>query len=289
MDSSVSETHGAQEGTDSAHTAGPANSITCPTAPAAPISAMTARIRSLAETCGPSRPSMPIRIRRGRRRHRVCVARTCATSEAPMPKASAPCVAVCESPQTRVRPGRVIPCSGPTTCTMPWVHDALARIVHPHHVEAAPRRVGRQARDQPGGLGVGDRQAPRVARHVMIGDAEGEARPPPPPSGVVEHGESMEAALVHQVAVDPQQGGAVRAGQDRVRVPDLVEQGAAGGGEGRGHSAASQSSISRRAMESPRGSTKSCAAGSAISARENQRTSISSSVSTTMSSLSPSP
>ena len=108
---------------DSARTAGPANSIAWPTAPAAPIRAMIARIRSLAETCGPGRPAMVIRICFGRRCHNVWVASTCATSEAPMPNASAPsapCVAVCESPQTRVRPGRVMPCSGPTTCTMPW-------------------------------------------------------------------------------------------------------------------------------------------------------------------------
>ena len=40
-----------------------------------------------------------------------------------MPKASAakaPCVLVCESPQTTVMPGSVAPCSGPMTCTMPW-------------------------------------------------------------------------------------------------------------------------------------------------------------------------
>jgi hypothetical protein len=44
---------------------------------------------------------------------RVCVASTCSTSEVPMPKArepKAPWVAVCESPQTTVVPGRVNPC-----------------------------------------------------------------------------------------------------------------------------------------------------------------------------------
>ena len=51
------------------------------------------------------------------------VASTCSTSEVPMPWASAPnapWVEVCESPQTTVMPGRVAPCSGPTTWTMPW-------------------------------------------------------------------------------------------------------------------------------------------------------------------------
>ena len=52
----------------------------------------------------------------------VWVAKTCSTSDVPIPKANAPkapCVAVCESPQTIVIPGNVIPCSGPTTCTIP--------------------------------------------------------------------------------------------------------------------------------------------------------------------------
>ena len=34
-------------------------------------------------------------------------------------RANAPCVLVCESPQTTVMPGSVAPCSGPMTCTMP--------------------------------------------------------------------------------------------------------------------------------------------------------------------------
>ena len=33
---------------------------------------------------------------------------------------NAPCVLVCESPQTTVMPGSVAPCSGPITWTMPW-------------------------------------------------------------------------------------------------------------------------------------------------------------------------
>ena len=53
----------------------------------------------------------------------VWVASTCSTSLVPMPKASAPiapCVLVCESPQTIVMPGWVSPSCGPITCTMPW-------------------------------------------------------------------------------------------------------------------------------------------------------------------------
>jgi len=53
---------------------------------------------------------------------RLCVARTCDTSLVPMPNArapNAPCVEVCESPQTIVLPGCVSPSSGPMTWTMP--------------------------------------------------------------------------------------------------------------------------------------------------------------------------
>ena len=51
------------------------------------------------------------------------VASTCSTSLVPMPCArqpKAPCVEVCESPQTTVMPGSTAPVSGPITCTMPW-------------------------------------------------------------------------------------------------------------------------------------------------------------------------
>ena len=50
------------------------------------------------------------------------MASTCSTSLVPMPNASAPnapCVAVCESPQTIVMPGWVTPSSGPMMCTIP--------------------------------------------------------------------------------------------------------------------------------------------------------------------------
>ena len=53
----------------------------------------------------------------------VWVASTCSTSLVPMPNASAPnapCVLVCESPQTIVIPGWVSPNCGPITCTIPW-------------------------------------------------------------------------------------------------------------------------------------------------------------------------
>ena len=49
-----------------------------------------------------------------------------------MPKARAPrapWVEVCESPHTRVSPGWVNPCSGPTIWTMPWRGSPRPKIV----------------------------------------------------------------------------------------------------------------------------------------------------------------
>ena len=101
----------------------PVYSMTWPVPPAVPISPMMARIKSLEPTPKPSSPSTAMRRFRGRLSSRVWVASTCSTSEVPMPmakQAKAPWVAVCESPHTRVVPGRVKPCSGPMIWTMPW-------------------------------------------------------------------------------------------------------------------------------------------------------------------------
>ena len=77
---------------------------------------------SLEVTPFPKMPSTLMRIFLGFVCKIHCVANTCSTSEVPIPKAmapKAPCVEVCESPQTIVKPGCVIPSSGPMTCTMP--------------------------------------------------------------------------------------------------------------------------------------------------------------------------
>ncbi|MNC73394.1 hypothetical protein D3C75_1245820 [compost metagenome] len=88
----------------------------------APIWPMMARIRSLAVMPRPRAPPTSISMDLARFCTRVWVARTCSTSDVPMPKArapKAPWVEVWLSPQTMVVPGRVSPCSGPTTWTMP--------------------------------------------------------------------------------------------------------------------------------------------------------------------------
>jgi len=84
--------------------------------------AMMARMMSLAVTPSGNVPSTVTRMFLAFFCSSVCVARTCSTSDVPMPCASAPkapCVEVWLSPQTMVMPGRVKPCSGPITWTMP--------------------------------------------------------------------------------------------------------------------------------------------------------------------------
>ena len=101
----------------------PAYSMAWPVAPFTPIWAISASTTSLPDTPSANSPSTSTRMLRGLRCHSVWVASTCATSEAPMPKAnapSAPWVEVWLSPQRISIPGRLSPCSGPMTWTMPW-------------------------------------------------------------------------------------------------------------------------------------------------------------------------
>ena len=103
-------------------TASPAYSMTQPVPPPIPIRPMRARTTSFAWTPAGRRPASSTSMVPGRRWRRAWVARTCSTSEAPIPNArapKAPCVDVWESPQTRVVPGRANPCSGPATCEIP--------------------------------------------------------------------------------------------------------------------------------------------------------------------------
>src|SRR6266700_954024 len=90
----------------------PLNSITCPVPTPVPSLPIIARATSFAVTPGANSPSMRIFIVLGFFCKRHCVASTCSTSLVPMPIANtpkAPCVEVCESPQTSVMPGSVIP------------------------------------------------------------------------------------------------------------------------------------------------------------------------------------
>jgi hypothetical protein len=119
---------------DSDRIALPRYSSTFPTPPPVPMRAMIARMTSLAETPAGRSPSMVTAIVPGLACGSVCVARTCSTSLVPMPKASAPnapCVLVCESPQTITMPGCVRPICGPITWTMPWPAWPVGNSVTP--------------------------------------------------------------------------------------------------------------------------------------------------------------
>ena len=95
---------------ESARIAEPRYSITWPMPPPVPIVLMIARMMSFALQSVGSSPSTVTAIHFGFACSKVCVARTCSTSDVPIPSASAPnapCVDVCESPQTIVMPGCV--------------------------------------------------------------------------------------------------------------------------------------------------------------------------------------
>ena len=99
-------------------TTSPAYSTKYPVAPLVVRRAIRKSATSLAVTPFPKRPLMLMRIDLGFCWRMHCEASTISTSDVPMPKATAPmapCVLVCESPQTMVMPGSDKPFSGPTT------------------------------------------------------------------------------------------------------------------------------------------------------------------------------
>ncbi len=107
---------------DIAPTAAPRYSITCPCAPPVPIRPIMASATSLADTPSGRSPCKVTAIARGLANAAVWVASTCSTWLVPMPNArapKAPWVLVWLSPQRMIRPGWVIPSSGPITWTMP--------------------------------------------------------------------------------------------------------------------------------------------------------------------------
>ena len=127
---------------ESPRTASPRYSMTWPFPPSTPMTLSTCRIRSFATVPSGSGPSTSTASVRGMRCGSVWVARTCSTSEVPMPKArapNAPWVAVCESPHTMTAPGWVSPSSGPMTWTIPWLRLPISKSVMPN--SSAFRRI----------------------------------------------------------------------------------------------------------------------------------------------------
>jgi hypothetical protein len=103
--------------------------------------------------------------------------------------------------------------------------DALAGIVEAEEVDAVGEGVLVELLHHPADALV--RNAARAAGgHVMVGHPEGEVRPRHRRVATSKLGEGVVRPLVHEVPVDPEQGLPVLAGENRVLVPNLVEEGA---------------------------------------------------------------
>ena len=134
----------------------PRNSITWPTPPLTPMRLMMVRMTSLGVPHAGSEPVTSTDICLRGCWDSVCVAKTCSTSEVPMPKArapKAPWVEVWESPQTMVMPGWVRPCSGPTMCTMPWRRSSTSKRGMPNSSQLR-RKASTCRRERGSGKGL---------------------------------------------------------------------------------------------------------------------------------------
>ena len=140
-----------------------------------------------------------------------------------MPNASAanaPCVLVCESPQTTVIPGSVAPCSGPITWTMPWRRSRNGKYAFaPCALHVGVERLDLRARD-------------RIARCRRLQSLVGVLWSAVATIEPTRHGLRPASRkpfvglrarhLVDEVAVDVEQRRAVRLGANDVAVPELV-------------------------------------------------------------------
>jgi hypothetical protein len=152
----------------------------------------------------------------------VCVASTCSTSEVPMPCASAPkapWVEVWLSPQTTVMPGSVVPFSGPMTWMMPWLAclngkytSAPKSLMLASSVSTCRRETGSLMPSSQWSVGV-----------LWSGLATTLLLAPGLAAGQAQALEGLRAGhLVHEVAVDVEQAGAVGFLADDVRFPEFV-------------------------------------------------------------------
>jgi hypothetical protein len=103
--------------------------------------------------------------------------------------------------------------------------NALARIAQAKKPDPIAGRVDLELADHVGDRGIGDRVAASAGRHVMVGDAEGQPRLGHGPPAFSDLIEGQKRALVHVVAIHPQQCRAVLAARDLVRRPEFVDGG----------------------------------------------------------------
>ncbi len=102
------------------------------------------------------------------------------------------------------------------------VHDPLARIVEAEQGDTVSRGILLELPHHARDLGIGDVAAGRPGRDVMVGDAEGQPGLRHADTALGELAEGVEGALVHIVAVDPEQRLAVLPLDDGVGGPEPV-------------------------------------------------------------------
>ena len=153
----------------------------------------------------------------------VWVASTSRIWVVPIPNAiapNAPCVLVCESPQAIVVPGCVMPCSGPTMCTMPWWPVLRSKKVSPNSRAVAP-----QILDHRVGQRIGEGLAEPVCRHDVVDGRESAVGHGDLEPQVAEHAEGLGAGdLVDEVGAYQQLGLAVGEGADGVGAPTFSKR-----------------------------------------------------------------
>ncbi len=201
-----------------ARTAAPAYSTTWPRAPATPSSAMMRSATSLAVTCAGSLPSRRINMDFGRRSAITCVARMCASSLVPQPKASAPrppTVLAWLSGTAWGAPGSTMPSSGATTCEIPCSGSSMSKSLM--RLRRLPSRIALR-KAAPEGLVV---SCDGVVLH-----GEGQIRPAHAPVLLLQLFEGVGSVqLVQHVAVDIDEVAAIATPRHQMGLPDLVEQG----------------------------------------------------------------
>ena len=209
---------------DSARIARRAYSITWPVPPAAPILRDDGEDHVLgAHAARRARPRRVIRMvfglrcqQRLRRQHVLDLGRADAEGE----RAERAVGARCGCRRTpSVMPGRVMPCSGPMTCTMPCRSSPRSNSVMPARARFA-RSVSTMRRSR----ASADPRGAAVGRHVVVGGAEGRSGAADGEAAFAQPSEHVARAVVHEVAVDVEERQAVRR-RDDVPVPDLLEQG----------------------------------------------------------------
>ena len=105
------------------------------------------------------------------------------------------------------------------------MHDALTDIIHLEQLDAEFRAILRQGLDLDTRFLVGDAAAAVRGRDIVIGDRERCIGPADRTPVQAQPLEGLRARhLMHEVAIDIDQTGAIFLGFDKMGIPDFVEQ-----------------------------------------------------------------